>query len=69
MPVYLVPSSYIPTPSQSTTSSTESSGAPETLRGVKITSMGMLLPDSFGPGSEEMKREFEEVSTTQARSC
>lgn len=65
MPVYLVPASYSPTSSQTTTSLADFPGnGTQMLRGVKITSMGTLLPDSFGPGSDEMKREFEEVSAT-----
>lgn len=34
----------------------------EGLAGLKVTSMGALLPDSFGPGSEEMLKEFEEMN-------
>lgn len=78
MPVYLVPSSYQSTPKVGHSFSPQvSSGIvqldktdsreavlPEVLRGgeVKVTSMGALLPDSFGPGSEEMMRDTEEGS-------
>lgn len=71
MPIYLVPASYRLQPCELSISpqgALEGGGgeipmAATGLEGVKVTSMGALLPDSFGPGSEEMLKEFEETNT------